>query len=532
MKKVLTTLCTILFLAGSMLKPMKATAAADTVFVLSLEVNMTKAVRSGIFDPSLDRIYAVFDSAIPDQQLVPSGNNRFTLLLTQGFDSVTVYHFRFRINDFITETVDRQVLILQGINYYYCWWNNDYLNYTWFQVDMSYMVQQHMFRPDTDYVDMVGSMNYWKGSSPFTRIGSSYVFQTLYNIDPGTTSSFKFRINGDTSRVELKGRPNRFLLSPDSIIHPLYYFNDYNPATVPMTFYCNMKYMTRAGHFSRQYDHVDVAGSFNHNGTNDILYDYDKDSIYSATILIDTSFYNQNPLSFKYRINSNWGTAELQDKPFRTYVLHDTISGNRNIDSSWFNNWNPSVNARPLAYDLNIQGRYAFKEAVSGVYSYESINGIPEGESTYQWYLSTDSLGINITPIDTANQITYTIDTLCIHQWLVFEVTPIAASGDSAIGLPVRVITKSSIGAVGIASQENFISMVYPNPGSGKMVVEGLAEIRRIELYDLTGRMVFVVEGINDRRCVINPEGLLPGIYFLKASGKNNESGHSRIIRQ
>ena len=531
MKKSSIIICTALVMVLGMFTSQKSFAATDTVFVLSLGVNMTKAVRNGIFDPLLDRLYAVFDTGIADQQLVASGGNKFTLLLTEGFDSGAIYHFRFRINNSLTESVDRQVLIQQGINYYSCWWNNDYLNYTWFQVDMSYMVQQHTFRADTDYVDMVGNMNNWQGSPPLTRMGTSYVYQTMYNIDPGTVAAFKFRINGDTNKVELKGKPDRFLLAPDSVIHSLHWFNDYNPAKVPMTFYCNMKYMTRAGLFNRQYDYVDVAGSFNGNGAYDILYDYDADSIYVATILIDTSYYHKNPISFKYRISGSWDSAELQGKPFRTDILHDTTSG-RNIDSSWFNNWNPSVPTPPIATNVKIQGMYIFKQVLSGVYSYVNINGIRELGSTYQWYLSTDSLGINITPIDTATHITYTVDSLSIHKWLVFEVIPRAASGDSAIGYPVRVVTKTPIGAVGVVDHGNLVSLVYPNPSSDKLIVECVTEIKRIELYDLTGRIVFIMDGLNSRQAVISPGNLHPGIYFLKACGKDGETGWARIIRE
>ena len=531
MKRSGIIICSALTLILGMLTSQKSVAVTDTVFVLSLEVNMTKAVIRGIFDPMLDHVYAVFDTGIADQQLVASGNNKFTLLITGGLDSGATYHFRFRINNLLTETVDRQVLIQQGTNVYSCWWNNDFLNYTWFQVDMGYMVQQHTFRPDTDYVDIVGNMNNYQGSPPLTRIGSGYVYQTMYNIDPGTISAFKFRINGDTNKVELKGKPNRFLLAPDSVIHSLNWFNNYNPAKIPMTFYCNMKYMTRAGHFDRGSGYVDVAGSFNGNGAYDILYDYDHDSIYTATVFIDTSYLRKNPVSFKYRINGSWDTAELQGKPFRTYVLHDTVSG-RNIDSSWFNNWNPSILTPPIAYNVTIQGLYIFKEAVSGVYSYEDINGFRELGSTYQWYRSSDSLGINIFPIDTATHITYTVDTLCIHKWLVFEVTPRADSGDSAVGYPVRVITKTPVGYVGIAEHGNLVSLVFPNPSNDKIVVEGITEIRRIELYDLTGRMTFIMDGINSRQATISPGNLLPGVYFLKAYGKDSAAGWTRILRQ
>ncbi|MEI8006934.1 MAG: T9SS type A sorting domain-containing protein [Bacteroidota bacterium] len=532
MKRSIQTLCTALILILAILTSEKSVAATDTVFVLSVEVNMTKAVRSGIFDPALDHVYAVFDTAsIGDLQLVPSGNNLFSLVVPGGIDSGFVYHFRFRINNSITETVDRQVKIGQGINYYTCWWNNDYLNYTWFQVDMSYIVQQGNFNPNTDFIDLEGNMNNYQGSPHLTRIGTGYVYQIMYNIEPGTVAAFKFRINGDTSRMELRGKPYRFLLAPDSVIHCLKWYNDYNPSKIPMTFYCNMKYMTRAGHFSRQYDHVDVAGSFDGNGAYDILYDNDKDSIYNATILIDTAFYQKNPITFKYRINSSWETSEMQGQPFRTYVLHDTVTG-RNIDTSWYNDWNPNVPTDPVAYNVKIQGMYVFKSVLSGSYTYEDINGFNEKGSTYQWYRSADSLGINLTIIDTATHITYTVDTLSIHKWLVFEVIPRADSGDSAVGHPVRVITKTPVGNVGIAEHGNFIALVYPNPITDRFTIEGITEIRKIELFDITGRMVFNMDGINSRRTVIKPGNILPGVYFLKAFGRDGENGWARIVRQ
>lgn len=530
MKIIRFTFSAILFLLFMLTISRKAEAATDTTFVLSLEINMTKAVRTGIFDPSLDRLYAVFDLPLGEQQLVPKGDNKFTLLLPDGVDSGQVYNFRFRINNFITETVSRQVTIKQGVNYYYCWWNNDYLNYTWLQVDMSYMVQQHVFRPDTDFVDVVGSMNLYQGSAPLSRIGSSYVYQIMYNIDPGMNAAFKFRINGDTSKTELKGKPNRFILAPDSVIHQKYWFNDYNPSTVPMTFYCNMKFMTKKGYFSRQYDHVDVAGSFNNQGAYDILYDYDKDSIYTATLLIDTAFLQQNPITFKYRINSSWQTAELQNQPARSHVLIDTSGGFRNIDSSWYNNWNPYLPSPPIAYNVNIQGRYIYKQVVTGAYSFLSVNGYPERGSTYQWYVSQDSLGTSATPIDTATNITYTIDTTCIHNWLIFEVTPIADSGSPAIGVPVRVITQTRVGYTGIDEKENMVISIRPNPFSDHFLLESRTEVSGIRIYDLTGRMVFSTSASGTRNCELSPP-LQPGVYLMKVTDRQGGQGWARIVR-
>ena len=531
MKRSANIFCIAICILAGLFITGKGNAATDTTFVLSLRVNMTKAYRSGLFTPSLDGLYVVFDTLIADQQLVASSENIYTIILSEGIDSGILYHFHFRINNSINETVDRQIVINQGINSYNCWWNDDYLNSTIFQVDMKYMVQQQVFRPDSDFVDVVGTMNNWAGSPHMTRIDTSYIYQTTYNLEPSTTAAFKFRINGDTNKTELNGKPNRLLRIPDTVISSRYWYNNYNPSRVPMIFYCNLKYMTRAGHFNRQNDYVDVAGSFNGNGAYDILYDTDRDSIYTATVLIDTTFYHQSPVTFKYRVNGNWASAELKGKPPRSYILHDTLSG-RNIDSSWFNDWDPSIPTPPMAVNVSIQGKYIFKQVLSGAYSYEDINGIPEGATSFQWYRSADSLGINIIAIDTATHSAYTVDTLSLHQWLVFEVTPRADSGSAKVGAPVRVITKTPIGAVGINERENIVTLVYPNPSQDALVIESLEGMETIELYDLVGKMVFHGAGEGSRRIVIRPDGLSAGIYILKAFSTDHHTGQAKIVRQ
>jgi hypothetical protein len=531
MKRSAKILCFAIWIISCLFLTETGKAATDTTFVLSLQVNMTKAVRSGLFYPSLDGLYVTFDTLIADQQLVPAGGNIYTLLIADGVDSGVIYHFHFRINGSINETVDRQILIGQGINSYSCWWNNDYLNSTSFQVDMRYMVQQRIFRPDSDFVDVVGNMNNWTGSPHMTRIDTGYVYQTTYNLEPSTTAVFKFRINGDSNKIELNGKPDRLLLIPDTVIQPRYWFNNYNPGKVTMSFYCNMKYMTRAGHFNRQSDYVDVAGNFNGNGAYDILYDTDRDSIYTATLMIDTAFYHQNPVTFKYRINGNWAMAELQGQPPRSYVLHDTLGG-RNIDSSWFNNWNPEVPTPPMAVHVSIQGKYIFKEYLSGAYSYEDINGIREGATSFQWYRSADSLGINITVIDTATQIAYQVDSLSIHKWLVFEVTPRADSGSAKAGQPVRVVTKTPIGALGVSETGNIISLVYPNPFLDSFLIDSREALSRVELYDLVGKIVFRQTAPESKEIIVRPGNLSPGIYILRAYSRDNQSGQAKILKQ
>ena len=170
---------------------------------------------------------------------------------------------------------------------------------------------------------------------------------------------------------------------------------------------------------------------------------------------------------------------------------------------------------------------------LSGIYAYENVNGIAEGESTYKWYRSPDAIGSTLTPIDTAWRINYTVDTLDIGKWLVFEVTPVAAKGDSAIGLPVRVFSKGSISAwdVGMGEYPGLIARVYPNPAADYINLEAKSDMDRVELINYLNQPVLVKEGIETKSIRLSVGQLPRGIYILKATTKSREWGLVRMIK-
>jgi len=507
-------------------------AKPDTIFGFNFQVNMTKAVEEGIFQPDSDYVYVVLDQGISPMTLVPGPSFTYSALVTNGLDSGKTYNYKYRINDSVWETVDRTAIALQGITTIKTWWNMDALNYTAFVVNMTYAVQSGIFNPGSDYIQVIGTMNNWTGSPHLYRIDTTNSYFITYTLDPGSVQQYKFRINADSSGLELLNKSNRMLRIPDTLLEVVHYFNNYNPATLPMSFNCDMEYYLRAAHFNPMNDFLDVAGNFNGGGQNDVLFDDNNDSIYSLVKFLDTAYIHSAPLEFKFRINGNWATSELYGKPNRIYAFHDTINQNPNVFNAWYDDKDPSIPTPPWVYNVAIQGILINHQFLSGIYSYEDVNGRPEDSTTFQWYRCDDQQMSNIQPIDSANHITYTIDTLDIGKYLVFEVTPRAMGGDSAVGNPVRAVSLSKIGSVGIGELENIIASVYPCPTSGMVTVESLKDLSVIEMINYFGQKVMEVNVTGQKIFSLDMSFLPPGFYVLKVYSRTKEVGVAKVIRR
>jgi len=512
--------------------PVASVNNTDTIIGINFQVNMTRAVEQGIFHPDSDYVYVVLDQGIATMSLVPGPSYTYSALVTNGLDSGVTYNYKFRINDSLWETVNRSVQAMPGITTVKTWWNKEALNYTAFIVNMTYAAQSGQFDPLADSVEILGTMNNWTGSKPMIRIDTTLSYFITYPLDPGSIQQYKFRINSDSSGLELLYKPNRMLRIPDTLLEAVHYFNNYDPASLPMTFNCDMEYYLRAGHFGKLTDYLDVAGSFNGWGADDVLFDNDNDSVYSLVKYLDTAYIHQPPLEFKFRINGSWLTAELEGKPNRTYTFHDTVGQNPNIFNAWYDDKDPHIPTPPWVYDVHIQGHLLNHQVLSGSYTFEDINGRPEDSTTYQWYRSPDSLMSILTPIDTATRITYTVDTLDIGLWLVFEVTPRAAGGDSAVGKPVMAVSISKVGGVGIEESANIISKVYPNPVYSLLNLESVNDLSTVELFNYIGQEVCRVSAGGQKRISIDMSNLPPGFYILKANGKDRATGLVKVIKR
>lgn len=506
-----------------------ATLTSDSCSV-TFQLNMTKMAQEQLFNPDSDYLWIIMDQGVDPLRLVPGPGYNYSCTLYTELDSGITYHYKFRINDTLWETVNRSITAKPGMVYVNAWWNNEALNYTRFTVNMQYAVESGIFLPGSDSVCIVGTMNDMMGSPAMQRVDTTLVYSYIYSLGPGSIHQYKYRINADSAGLELLNKPARIFRVPDTLISLPSDFNNYNPAKCLMTFRCNMGYYVKAHHFDPTSEFLDIAGNFNGWGDQDVLFDRAGDTVYTLDKYIDTTWFHTGPLLFKFRINGDWATSELSGKPERSYVFHDTINGNPDLFTCYYNNLDPHTLTPPWAYDVSIQGILIHKEIINGMYTYENINGIPEGNSIYQWYRSDDAIGTNLTPIDTAWRITYTIDTLDIGKWLVFEVTPKAAYGDSATGATVRVFSASSIGGVGI-DELSLITRVYPNPATDYIVVEARKNIDRVEIFHPSGKIMMIIERPGTRTMRIPVNSFSSGLYFLRVTAAGGATGVTRFVR-
>ena len=510
-----------------------AFSGTNSKFSVEFSVNMTKAIAQQVFNPDSDAVYILLDHGIDTLQMVQGPDHVWSLLVSATFDSSVTYTYKYRINRNQPETVNRSFTAKDSVTYLSDWWNNDPVNRTTFLVNMAYAKSNGIFNPATDSVCIVGTMNNMVGSPRMARVDTSLVYSYTYTLDPESIQIYKFRINADVSGMELKNKSSRLLRVPDTILQVSCDFDNFNPGKRLMTFRCNMGYYMTANHFNRYTDFLDLAGNFNGWGSNDVLFDFDYDSVFTIDKYIDTTWFHQGPLAFRFRINGNWSQAELTATTNRSYTLHDTINLNPNVYSCFYNNLDPAVPTPPWAYDLSINGLLIYKKILNGSYMYENVNGIHEGASTYQWYRSDNALGLNAVAIDSAWKINYVVDTLDISKWLVFEVTPKASSGDSAVGKPVRVVASNNISAwdVGISEHGTVSISIYPNPVQDFLNVITDQKIEKLEIMNTLGQVLISKTDLQSIKTSLETSVLSRGFYLLRVQTKTGNTGVARLIK-
>jgi len=503
-------------------------------------VNMEKMVADGKFDPIADAVFANLltpkDTAVELSPGLGADQYKFTGMVESGLDSGVTYSYKYRINDTTFETVSREIVANPGTTAASAWWNDDPINVSTFVVDMTYWIAAGKFDPLTDTLDMPGSMNDWSGSPDMTPVpGKANLYQVEYTLTPATIYEYKYRINHNWDNSEFPGGgPNRMTWGPPvpKTINSVY--NNFQPGTFPVTFKCHMSYQITAGHFDPTTEYLDIAGNLNGWGAYDVLFDRSNphDSVYMIMLNADTTNMATSPVEFKFRFNGDWNTSEFPGGgPNRKYFLLDTAGGVQNLVDVWYSNLNPNILTPPWAYDLSISGELIVGQDLTGVYTYENVNGIPEGASTFKWYTADDAQGTNLAEIPGVVTIGYAPTALEAGKFLAFEVTPIAASGDSAVGKAVMVYTTDKIGGVGIHEVGNTFVNFYPNPVNTLMTFDHLGDIARIEIYSIIGQQVMVLNSIRTDKLSINMSNLKSGIYFLKFYGKDNSYSTAKFIK-
>jgi len=86
---------------------------------------------------------------------------------------------------------------------------------------------------------------------------------------------------------------------------------------------------------------------------------------------------------------------------------------------------------------------------------------------------------------------------------------------------------------VGVQENINQVEVsIYPNPSANdfNINVTGTDKIQQIELFDVTGRTIKTISGLNTNSYLVNREGINAGVYFTKITLNNKNIVTKKII--
>jgi len=98
----------------------------------------------------------------------------------------------------------------------------------------------------------------------------------------------------------------------------------------------------------------------------------------------------------------------------------------------------------PVASDLAITGPIAVDQVLEGSYTYSDENGDAEGESILKWYTADDAAGTNKAEV-AADTLKYKVLPADDGKFILFEVTPVAATGVLLEGVMVSIPSDSAV---------------------------------------------------------------------------------------
>jgi len=457
--------------------------------IIQFEVNMHRAIANGTFYPETDELFVVMEDVATKWLSDPNGDGKYTGQIDFGLTLGETYDFIFCINYNYCEDNYREITVVNNTQTVTAWWNNEPLGTT-FIVDMTEQINLGNFNPETDFVDLPGTMNNWNGTDPLMHIGDG-MYETTLLINTNI-AEYKFRINGDWATVEFPDGENRMTwirFGTDTLYH---YYNDYKTDTWPVTFEVDMNEEITTGRFNPETDFLDIAGNWNEWGTihPNTLFDrtWTPEGIYTCNALIDI---NNPVLEFQFRINGDWANSEFPGNIiFRDWIVEDTIGGNINLYDCQYSLLETPL--PPYVYDAWISGSEIIGGEVTGNYLYYDPNWDPEGNSLYQWYYSPDPDSTLIL-IENASDQQYLIEDIILGNYMVFEVIPVSGSGTPNSGDAFYAWSSGPIGTIqpclpeGITftTQEQIDNFHTDYPSCN--VIEGNVKIMGDDITNLNG---------------------------------------------
>ncbi len=186
----------------------------------------------------------------------------------------------------------------------------------------------------------------------------------------------------------------------------------------------------------------------------------------------------------------------------------------------------------PVASNLAINGELIQDAVITASYTYSDNEGDTEGNSIIQWYLADDQSGTNEIAISGANTLEYTISRQDVGRYLRFAVTPIALSGELLTGEKVYSNYSQQIDyATGIEDVLDEELRLYPNPVKDLLHLDNLKDVKRINLYSLTGKIILYKQN-PDSNEILDLGHLNQGIYILVFDLDDGNQLTRKIIKQ
>jgi len=192
----------------------------------------------------------------------------------------------------------------------------------------------------------------------------------------------------------------------------------------------------------------------------------------------------------------------------------------------------PKIPSAPTASQLAISGDFKQDEIITATYTYSDSNEDPEGNSEIQWYRADDNTGSNETAIQGANELEYTIIRQDVGRYLRVSVTPVAISGDLLTGKKVySAYTQEIESATGIVDVLDKELRIYPNPVNNLLHIDNLNEVKRVSLYNLTGKTV-LYKNNPDSNEILSLGHFSQGIYILVFDLKDGSRLTRKVVKQ
>jgi hypothetical protein len=337
---------------------------------LKFTLDLTYQEELGNFDRATGKAYVIVNGTEYEMDQLLIGivpDARYEKLLTEADDGITAgtsYSYKFKMDD-TEETVERDPVVAGNYQMNLTHFFNDVgkpVADVRFIVDMRYASREGIFNPETNYVDIAGSLNGWDGTDyHLTDENSDTLYEiTVEEIDLLTIIEYKYRIDGswDDDKSEFPGGgPNRHATVIEGGRDAKSVWNNTIPGTVPVIFSVNMNNEIAKGTFVARENYVDVAGSMNGWGDNwnDELYDQGGDGIY---VTIPAAFApiggEGDTMEYKFRMDSSWDDLKSEfpgGGPNRKYVVLDTTGGVVNeLPLVWFNDVGLGIHDQPIRF--------------------------------------------------------------------------------------------------------------------------------------------------------------------------------------